>query len=100
MVRADFVDVFRVLDGRAFGRPVSIRPCRTPSSVHTLARGLETIPEGPVFCTMVDTVMPPGDWRAADPSPPVGPPGRGGGGVFLTPFRDCEGSRLGPLAPG
>jgi len=36
---------------------------RTPSSLHTLALGLDTVPDGPVFCTMVDSVMGPSDWR-------------------------------------
>lgn len=40
-----------------------IRACRTPSSLHTLVAGLAVVPRGPVFCTMVDTVMPPNDWR-------------------------------------
>lgn len=39
--------------------------CSTPSSLHTLALGLEAIPPGPVFCTMVDTVMPWDGWLAA-----------------------------------
>ncbi len=38
-------------------------PCRTPSSLHTLADGLALVPPGDVFCTMVDTVMRPGDWQ-------------------------------------
>ena len=43
--------------------PVVVRPCRTPSSLHTLVAGLAVVPPGPVFCTMVDTVMPLADWR-------------------------------------
>jgi NDP-sugar pyrophosphorylase family protein len=42
---------------------VTVRRCATPSPVHTLAIGLEALPPGPVFCTMVDTVMPDDDWR-------------------------------------
>lgn len=38
--------------------------CATPSSLHTLVLGLEVVPPGPVFCTMVDTVMPWADWHA------------------------------------
>jgi NDP-sugar pyrophosphorylase family protein len=38
--------------------------CATPSSLHTLVLGLEAVPPGPVFCTMVDTVMPWESWRA------------------------------------
>ncbi len=42
---------------------VTVRACRTPSSLHTLVAGLAVVPPGPVFCTMVDTVMPAEDWR-------------------------------------
>ena len=43
--------------------PTVVRTCRTPSSLHTLVAGLALVPPGPVFCAMVDTVMPQGDWR-------------------------------------
>jgi NDP-sugar pyrophosphorylase family protein len=43
--------------------PTRVWSCRTPSSLHTLVAGLATVPPGPVFCAMVDTVMPPADWR-------------------------------------
>ena len=48
---------------REGGRAVVIG-CQTPSSLHTLARGLSIVPAGPVFCTMVDTVMRRRDWAA------------------------------------
>jgi hypothetical protein len=41
-----------------------VRFCATPSSLHTLVLGLEAVPPGPVFCSMVDTVMPWDDWQA------------------------------------
>ena len=63
MVRADFTAVFRLLEGREFGPPLDVRSCRTPTSMHTLAEGLLAVPAGPVFCTMVDTVMPVANWR-------------------------------------
>jgi NDP-sugar pyrophosphorylase family protein len=63
-VRADFPAVRRVLDGTRFARPLTVIECRTPSSLHTLVAGLEAVPAGPVFCTMVDTVMRPEDWEA------------------------------------
>ncbi len=63
-VRADFPAVTRVLDGRRFGPPLTLVECRTPSSLHTLVEGLRAVPPGPVFCSMVDTVMRPADWRA------------------------------------
>ena len=44
------------------GIELSVRSCRTPSSLHTLAAGLAVAPAGPVFCAMVDTVMPAADW--------------------------------------
>src|SRR5262245_4468982 len=47
----------------AAAAPAVIRSCRTPSSLHTLAAGLTSMPPGNVFCAMVDTVMPPADWR-------------------------------------
>ena len=62
-VRADFPDVQRVLGGARLGPPLHVVTCRTPSSLHTLAEGLRQVPPGPVFCTMVDTVMRPADWR-------------------------------------
>ena len=42
---------------------VVVRTCHTPSSLHTLVAGLAVMPPGPVFCTMVDTVMPFADWQ-------------------------------------
>ena len=63
-VRADFPAVARVLDGRSFGPLLTLVECRTPSSLHTLVEGLQAVPAGPVFCSMVDTVMRPPDWRA------------------------------------
>jgi len=44
-------------------RPTVVRTCRTPSSLHTLVAGLAIVPPGPVFCAMVDTVMPSADWH-------------------------------------
>lgn len=50
-----------VRDGESRG--LQFVSCVTPSSLHTLARGLEMVPPGPVLCTMVDTVMRPEDWQ-------------------------------------
>ena len=63
-VRADFPEVARVLDGKRFGPLLTLVECRTPSSLHTLVEGLRAVPAGPVFCSMVDTVMRPADWQA------------------------------------
>ena len=62
-IRADFPSVQRLLGGRGFGPPLTIVECRTPSSLHTLVEGLRAVPPGPVFCSMVDTVMRPVDWQ-------------------------------------
>ena len=90
MVRADAVDVFRLLEGRRFGRPLDVRACRTPSSVHTLATGLETIPAGAVFCTMVDTVMPAADWRAVYAATEQGLAAGADAVLAVTPFVEDE----------
>ena len=54
-----------IRDGVRIDAPgsVVVRSCHTPSSLHTLVAGLAVVPPGPVFCTMVDTVMPAADWR-------------------------------------
>jgi NDP-sugar pyrophosphorylase family protein len=64
MVRADATGVRETLAARRFGPPLAVRPCRTPSSLHTLAAGLRVVSPGLVFCTMVDTIMRARDWRA------------------------------------
>jgi hypothetical protein len=62
MVRAEFAgEVGSALDAAGL-QGWRVRPCTTPSSLHTLAEGLLEIPQGPVFCSMVDTIMPPADW--------------------------------------
>lgn len=43
--------------------PVRIVVRTPPSSLHSLAMGLEAVPGGSVLCTMVDTVMRRADWR-------------------------------------
>jgi dTDP-glucose pyrophosphorylase len=65
MVRDVFPDVFRTVESAqaAYGERVRLVACHTPSSLHTLAEGLRVVPPGPVFCSMVDTVMPDRDWR-------------------------------------
>src|SRR5436309_4416915 len=63
-IRADSPSVRRLLDAQRFRAPFTVVECRTPSSLHTLVEGLRAVPPGPVFCSMVDTVMRPADWRA------------------------------------
>src|SRR5256712_1838320 len=61
-IRADLPAVAALLDARRFRAPFRVMPCRTPSSLHTLAEALPGVPPGPVFCSMVDTVMRWRDW--------------------------------------
>src|SRR2546422_7764064 len=61
-IRADLADVGPFLDARRFRAPLKVMPCRTPSSLHPLAETLPGVPPGPVFCSMVDTVMRWRDW--------------------------------------
>lgn len=42
--------------------PFTCVPARTPTSLHTLVRGFDAVAPGPVFCSMVDSVMADGDW--------------------------------------
>jgi choline kinase len=65
MVRSTFPDVIESVKNDlqlSTGRPRVIA-CETPSSLHTLVEGLMRVPPGPVFCSMVDTVMPTRDWQ-------------------------------------
>src|SRR2546422_2742001 len=61
-IRADLADVGPLMDARRFRAPLKVMPCRTASSLHTLAETLPGVPPGPVFCSMVDTVMRWRDW--------------------------------------
>ena len=90
MVRSDFAEVFRLLEGRHFGPPTAVRPCRTPSSLHTLVEGFQSMSEGPAFCTMVDSVMAASDWRAVHRATERAL-GQGADAVLaVTPFVDDE----------
>jgi NDP-sugar pyrophosphorylase family protein len=90
MVRADFKAVFGLLEGREFGPPLAVRPCLTPSSIHTLTEGLQVVQPGPVFCTMVDTVMPAAHWRDVYAATTRGLAGGADAMLAVTPFVDDE----------
>jgi choline kinase len=65
MIRSSFPEVITSVTSDVHlstGHPRVIA-CETPSSLHTLAEGLMRVPAGPVFCSMVDTVMPSRDWQ-------------------------------------
>lgn len=86
MVRADFPAVFKALDALRFKPPLILRTCSTPSSAHTLVQGFQFAPPGPVFCSMVDTVMRWSDWTAAYDAT-AGHLSRGADAVLIvTPF--------------
>lgn len=60
MVRAGIaVDQIVPLEGRR-----RLIRCSTPTSLHTLVEGFRALEPGPVFCSMVDTVMPWNSWLA------------------------------------
>jgi len=70
--------------------PARVWSCRTPSSLHTLVAGLATLPPGPVFCAMVDTVMPPADWRRVYTGITARLDAGAAAALAVTPFVDDE----------
>jgi molybdopterin-guanine dinucleotide biosynthesis protein A len=70
--------------------PAIVRTCRTPSSLHTLVAGLAVVPPGPVFCAMVDTVMPAADWRRVYRSVTERLEEGAAAALAVTPFVDDE----------
>jgi choline kinase len=89
MVREGFADAVRDRLRRA-GFAVDVRPCSTSSSLHTLALGLDVVEEGPVFCAMVDTVMPRADWRRVHDAVRTDLAGGSAAVLAITPFIDDE----------
>src|SRR3989449_5698930 len=89
-VRADFPAVTRLLDGRRFGPLLTVVECLTPSSLHTLVEGLRAVPAGPVFCTMVGTVVRPADCGAGFRATERPPEGGAGVGLSVTPYGDGQ----------
>jgi choline kinase len=65
MVREGLAGVRETIEGEFGGERVKVVLCRTPSSLHTLVAGLGAVPDGAIFCAMVDTVMRPPDWHRA-----------------------------------
>jgi NDP-sugar pyrophosphorylase family protein len=90
MVRADFAAVVQVLEASRFKPPFTLRTCSTPSSAHTLVEGLQAVPAGPVFCTMVDTVMRPRDWAATHAATADHLAGGADAVLVVTPFLHDE----------
>ncbi|HEU4589203.1 MAG TPA: NTP transferase domain-containing protein [Gemmatimonadales bacterium] len=70
--------------------PYHVQFCRTPSSLHTLVEGLRALPPGPVFCSMVDTVMPWGDWQRAYASATAALGAGADAVLVVTPYVDDE----------
>ena len=71
-------------------KPTVVRTCRTPSSLHTLVAGLAIVPPGPVFCAMVDTVMPAADWHRVHRGVTERLANRSIAVLAVTPFVDDE----------
>ena len=69
---------------------VELRSCCTPSSLHTLVQGLAVVPPGPVFCSMVDTVMPLTDWIRLYGEADCGLAAGADAVLAVTPFIDDE----------
>lgn len=90
MARSDRPAVARELEGLQFGPPFQVHPCLTPSSLHTLVEGLAVVPPGPVFCTMVDTVMPGPDWAALHAATRRAIAAKADVVLAVTPFVDDE----------
>jgi dTDP-glucose pyrophosphorylase len=91
MVRNEFPAVLAVLARQAAIMPdLRVIPCRTPSSLHTLVGGLKAIPDGPVFCTMVDTIMPEKDWNDVYTQTKHSLDAGAGAVLAVTPFVDDE----------
>lgn len=65
MVRDSYPQVLRAVESERplLGDRVRVVTCHTPSALHTMADGLLEVPPGPVFCSLVDTVMLERDWR-------------------------------------
>jgi len=90
LVRDEFPDVVAMLVRRPWQSSVRVHACRTPSSLHTLVEGLALVPPGPVFATMVDTVMRPDDWRTVFERAQSGIAGGADAVLAVTPFVDDE----------
>jgi choline kinase len=92
MVRDVFADAVRerLRVAGVAGVEVDVRPCSTSSSLHTLALGLDAVEEGPVFCVMVDTLMPRDDWRRVHAAAREGLDGGAAAVLAITPFIDDE----------
>lgn len=89
-VRADFPAVGALLDDTRLGLPLTVVECRTPSSLHTLVEALAPVPPGPVFCSMVDTVMLRDDWRRAYAGVETELAGAAAAVLVVTPYVDDE----------
>jgi len=65
MVREGLPGVRETIEAQFGADKVKVVLCSTPSSLHTLVAGLGAVPDGAIFCAMVDTVMRPADWERA-----------------------------------
>jgi NDP-sugar pyrophosphorylase family protein len=90
MVRDTFPEAGTAVMAETWLVPVSVHLNHTPSSLHTLAEGLERVPAGPVFAAMVDTVMGPDDWRRSFGACAAALEQGAAAALVVTPFVDDE----------
>jgi hypothetical protein len=90
MIREEFRDALRLLAACDVGRPLRVEACHTPTSAHTLAAGLALVPPGPVFCSLVDTIMLPASWQAVYTATGAYLTGGVDAVLAVTPFVDDE----------
>jgi CTP:molybdopterin cytidylyltransferase MocA len=64
LVRRHVTGASALLEGIAAPVPVHVEACETPSSLHTLALGIQRAPAGPLLVVLGDTVMRASDWSA------------------------------------
>ena len=90
MVRDDYPEAQDAVLKRTWKVPVAALLCHTPSSLHTLAEGLDHAGRGAVFATMVDTVMRRDDWRTAFSGSAQALAAGADAALVVTPFVDDE----------
>jgi len=90
MIREEFRDALQLLAACDVGRPLRVEPCHTPTSAHTLAAGLALVPPGPVFCSLVDSIMLPASWQAVYAATGAYLTGGADAVLVVTPFVDDE----------
>ena len=90
MVREGLPGVRATIESQFPADRVKVELCQTPSSLHTLVAGLGAVPDGAIFCAMVDTVMRPADWQRAFRETAAHLEGGADAVLLVTPFVQDE----------